>query len=297
MNINNKNEYYMVLDALSETYIAVALFNLKSNALKGIKLNTIIQKYAECCEGAGEQVKNVMIHTVCPEHINNVKDFVDLSTLNERMIDRTSISHIFEGKYHGWCKAKFIVLERNEAGDLQQVIFTVECIDEEKRRADSLLYLSQTDLMTGIKNRGYGEELIRKALDEGVEGVFGLFDIDRFKHVNDLYGHRIGDIVVKEIAKSMQRTFGENDIFLRLGGDEFAFYLPGVTDRHGAENVADKLFDNIDKIHVEPMKERIAISLGMSFYEPGITFDTIYRRADNGVYCSKRNKECSMTFC
>ncbi|MCR5255278.1 MAG: GGDEF domain-containing protein [Acetatifactor sp.] len=297
MNINNKNDYYKVLDALSETYIAVALFNLKSNVLKGIKLNTIINKYAECCEGADEKVKNVMNNTVCPEHICDVQDFVDLSTLNERMIDRTSISHIFEGKYHGWCKAKFIVLERDEAGELQQVIFTVECVDEEKRRVDSLLYLSQTDLMTGIKNRGYGEELIRKALEDDVAGVFGLFDIDRFKHVNDIYGHRVGDIVVKEIAKAMQRTFGKDDIFLRLGGDEFAFYLPGVVDRHAAEDVADRLFDNIDNIHVEPMKEGIAISLGMSFYEPGITFDTIYRKADNGVYCSKRNKECSVTIC
>lgn len=83
---------------------------------------------------------------------------------------------------------------------------------------------------------------------------------------------------------------------MRLGGDEFAAYFADIDSEKSASEIINRFFEEISEIHIEPMTEGISISLGAILYKGGLTFDSIYKLADRGVYDSKINKGNSYTF-
>ena len=135
--------------------------------------------------------------------------------------------------------------------NLRYVLYAVECIDEEKKKENHLLYLAQTDLMTGIFNRGHGEKMISGLLSEQKAGLFCLFDVDKFKNVNDKYGHMVGDKVLVAIAEALQKVKRNQDIIMRLGGDEFAAYFVDIISEEDASQIINCFFHEISKIHVD----------------------------------------------
>ena len=110
-------------------------------------------------------------------------------------------------------------------GSLLHVLYCVECIDDQKKREDKLLYLAQTDTMTGISNRRSGEKMIERVLNNKVSGMMCLVDCDKFKSINDTYGHMAGDEVIVAIAHTLQKSCRDKDVVMRLGGDEFALFI------------------------------------------------------------------------
>lgn len=143
--------------------------------------------------------------------------------------------HEFIGKVSGWCRERFIPVDYDADGRLWHVLYCVENIDEEKRRENRLMYLAQTDLMTGIRNRGSGENKITEYLVRKQCGLLCLLDCDKFKSINDTYGHVVGDKVIIAIADTLRKSCRDDDVVLRLGGDEFAVFIPGMLDKERAE--------------------------------------------------------------
>lgn len=224
-------------------------------------------------------------------YLSSVLEFVDLSTLDRRLMETNTIVHEFIGTVSGWCRERFIKVDSDEKGRLWHVLYCVEVIDEQKRREKKLLYLSETDSMTGINNRGSGERKITEFLEKKKGGLFCLLDCDKFKKINDTYGHAVGDTVLIKLSAVLQRACRENDIVMRLGGDEFAMYLPGMPDKAQAESFFKRLFTQIDKISIPEMQgEKINVSLGASLCsdKDRATFDTLYREADAAMYESKK---------
>ena len=153
--------------------------------------------------------------------------------------------------------------------------------------------------MTGIRNRGSGENLVRKAMAEGMCGMFCLMDTDKFKHINDTYGHATGDKVLIALAQSLTKTFRETDIVFRLGGDEFAAFSKGVITEEIGKKIMGRLFNNIAAIEIpELLGQNIAVSIGAAFYPANQedTFESLYERADNGTYQSKKVTGNRVTF-
>ena len=169
----------------------------------------------------------------------------------------------------------------------------------QKQEKHHLLRLSQTDAMTGIYNRGGGEKAIRSALEIGAQGLFLLLDADKFKSINDNYGHDVGDLVIISIAKALSHTFRDDDIVMRLGGDEFAVYALGVLDEEAAMRVIDRFFGAVDAIDIPSLGDRkICVSLGAAFWretEP-VDFDELYKKADQKLYDSKQTEGNTVTF-
>ncbi|MGN0622027.1 MAG: GGDEF domain-containing protein [Porcipelethomonas sp.] len=294
--INDMTRDKFTLDALSEIFISLHIFDLQDDRLFPIKSNRYIEMWSADFESSKDKLYNVMSNITSEEHLELIMKFTDLATLEDRMKGHKILSVVFNGKINGWCKARFIRVNGNENDKLRYVLFAVECIDEEKKKENHLMYLSQIDLMTGIYNRGYGERMISELLERKNKGVFCLFDVDKFKHVNDKYGHLLGDKVLIEIAKSLQKVKRKNDIVMRLGGDEFAAYFVDVDSESGAAEIINRFFNEISGINIAPMTEGISISLGAVLYKGGLTFDSIYKLADSGVYESKINKGNSYTF-
>lgn len=286
------NEY--TLAGLSEVYISLHILDLAEDTLFPIKTNKFIEMWSEGFDSITEKMRNVMSKITSEEHQELILEFTDLTTLEERMKGKKVISAVFHGNVNGWCRARFIRVTDDDK--LRYVLYAVECIDEEKKKENHLLYLSRTDLMTGIYNRGYGERMISELLDVHRQGLFCLFDVDKFKNINDKYGHSIGDSVLIEISKALQRVKRSNDVVMRLGGDEFAAYFLDIDSESAASEIIAAFFDEISRLHIEPITEKVSVSLGAVLYKDGFSFDSIYKLADSGVYDSKTNKGNSYTF-
>lgn len=288
--------------ALAEIYLSMHLVDLKSGLFYTVKSTKPIEQSRKNTDGNdfAKQMYNVMKHISTDNYFLSVMEFTDLATLGERLKNKNTLVHEFISRISGWCRERFIKIDEDEDGNPWHVLYCVEVIDEEKRRESRLLYLSETDSMTGINNRGSGERKVTELLKKKRGGLFCLLDCDKFKKINDTYGHAAGDEVLIQLAEALQRACRENDIVMRLGGDEFAMYLPGMPNEEMAEGFFKRLFAQIDKISIPEMHgEKISVSLGAALCSDhdGATFDTLYHEADKAMYKSKKREgHCAMMY-
>lgn len=288
---SRKEAMFSAYSALAEIYLSMHLVDIKTGEFYEIKSTDFIR---DNMDRSGDysfahQVKTVMNILPVDEYKKSVLEFVDVTTLEKRMKGKNTIAHEFLGSYSGWCRERFIKVD-DDNDDLWHVIFAVEVIDEEKRKENRLLYLSETDLMTGIRNRGSGEKQITSMLKKCTKGLMCLLDCDKFKAINDTYGHAVGDSVIVAVAKSLQEVCRDGDIVMRLGGDEFAMYIPQISDKIQAENFSRRVFNKLKDIRIPEMgDEKIYVSMGEVLYDGccSIDFDELYKKADNAMYKSK----------
>ncbi len=279
--------------ALAEIYLLMSLIDLKTGRFKIIKSNKFID---ECCDknekdNYNKQIGNVIKRLCLRKYHEEIATFTDVSTLEERLENCNTVAHVFKGKISGWCRERFIKVDNDEEGKLWHVLYCIEDIDKEKTREDRLLYLSEIDSMTGVCNRGSGERKISRLLEAGVGGMLLLIDCDKFKSINDTYGHIVGDAVIIAIAETLQKVCGPRDIVMRLGGDEFAMFIPKLVGKEEAEAFFKQLFTEISQIYIAEMGDRkIYVSLGAAICEEnqGATFDELYRKMDSAMYESKK---------
>ncbi len=155
-----------------------------------------------------------------------------------------------------------------------------------------LKVLSEVDSLTQISNRYYGEKIINELLARKVPGTFAILDIDKFKNINDTYGHTSGDEAICKVAKVLKDNSNKDDIIMRLGGDEFALYSTTILDEKEMIEIINKFFDGFNNIQLSNVKDyRIEVSIGMVKFD-GTNFkdfNEIYRKADNNLYLAKKH--------
>ena len=289
------------LQAVSSIYTTIHKVDLLDNSFRQIRCNDYMVSEAIGNRRADNArvITEVMRKVTEQRSLDEVLEFVDLSTLDERMRFKDTISVEFLNYEHIWFRGRFIAVNRFNDGKLKTILWAVEQIDDEKRYMDKLQYLAETDQLTGINNRGSGEHKIRELIRNGKGGTFVLFDADKFKSINDNYGHDAGDKVLIAIAECMHHSFRDRDIIMRLGGDEFAVYIPFVYTRQDSEPIINRFIDAIKKINLSEIEGKpISISLGVAFYHPceEFTFEELYRRADECTYESKKVAGCYATY-
>ncbi len=173
------------------------------------------------------------------------------------------------------------------------MVTCVSDITSGKLLEDKLRTLSETDALTNIANRRCGESQIRLLMQEGIPGLFCLFDVNGFKQINDTYGHQTGDDTLVAVAKAVRASFRSEDIFMRLGGDEFAIYMKNVTTPELAKIRIARLFENIARIELENIpRGSVTISLGavVATAHNGVIdeeYESVYKRADAQMYKCK----------
>ncbi len=153
---------------------------------------------------------------------------------------------------------------------------------------------SQTDALTGIANRGAlnatGPETFKRATLLGIPLSLLYFDIDRFKGVNDTFGHAAGDYVLQEVAKVVRdKLIRGNDFFARAGGEEFCLLLLGTAPVL-AEEIAERIRATIENhsFKFENKAIPITISIGISYkMDDDKNWEEIFERADQALYNSK----------
>ncbi len=172
---------------------------------------------------------------------------------------------------------------------------------ETRRLYADLHHRSEFDQLTDIHNRFSLERYLAVLIEESrdVAGVFGLIyiDLDQFKQVNDVYGHRVGDLYLQEVAERMKRQLRSADMLARLGGDEFAAVLPLVGNRAQADEIAHRLERSFDApVKVSGYTLRGSASLGVALYpEDGTTKDSLLSAADAAMYVTKHTRKLDQT--
>jgi diguanylate cyclase (GGDEF)-like protein len=164
---------------------------------------------------------------------------------------------------------------------------------ETRRLYSDLLHRSEFDLLTDIHNRFSLDKYLDARIEEARQkaAIFGLIyvDLDLFKQVNDLYGHQIGDLYLREVSLRMKRQLRTGDMLARLGGDEFAALVPTVRNRAEVEEIALRLehcFD--DPFLVDGSILQGSASVGIAIYpENGVTKDSLLNAADAAMYVAK----------
>jgi diguanylate cyclase (GGDEF)-like protein len=155
--------------------------------------------------------------------------------------------------------------------------------------------LATMDPLTEISNRRHFFDLASKEFNRAHryhrDLSFVMFDIDKFKSVNDQYGHLIGDQVLKELVQTCKESLRDTDIFARYGGEEFIILLP-ETDTDKASQTAERLREKVEGLSVIAGADTVSttISLGVSSLtdEGDITLDKLLERADKAMYEAKR---------
>ncbi len=182
--------------------------------------------------------------------------------------------------------------------DAEQLIETtsrlIALAIDSKRYEDRIQYLAHFDSLTSLPNRMQLQEqahyLLPRADRAGTSVALLFIDIDRFQHVNDSFGHGVGDSLLMQLADRLQHAVRDDDTLARFGGDEFVVMLPD-TDAHGATVVSQKLLDMVRQpTRIEQFDMSVTASIGIALY-PGDahSFDELLKQADSAMHRAKRD--------
>ncbi|OKY26258.1 hypothetical protein BI291_12900 [Thalassotalea sp. PP2-459] len=166
------------------------------------------------------------------------------------------------------------------------------------KHQQELIALTVTDPLTNIKNRrAFNDDLatLTTTIKHSEEHVLLIFDIDNFKHINDIYGHDIGDNVLISITEIAQSILPENTELYRIGGEEFIIIFHGIT-QNSAEKFAHLLRHKIASAEMLE-NQQVTISIGVAGYqESGYCPSKWFKRADKALYRAKENGRNCVSF-
>ncbi|HEY9137640.1 MAG TPA: EAL domain-containing protein [Terriglobus sp.] len=167
-------------------------------------------------------------------------------------------------------------------------------ITEQERNNRELVYRAQHDPLTGLANRMLLEDREQQALArsarDGNKVAIITIDVDRFKKINDTYGHAVGDECLKEIANRLQSRVRDADTLARTGGEEFTVMVGGLPSIRGAQGAANALLSAFNQpLHLSNNEISVSVSIGIALYpDDGLDMETIRKRSDNALYKAKR---------
>ena len=172
------------------------------------------------------------------------------------------------------------------------------------RREKEELKLQQAahyDSLTGLANRTTLFVQLKHAIERcnrhATELAVLFIDLDSFKQINDLYGHEVGDRVLRHVAQVMSETVRKNDFLARLGGDEFVLVVEDFEDTTELARVADKLLNAVHSFKERQYAVDISASIGISLYPADETTpEMLLQKADKAMYQAKTKGRGQVVF-
>jgi diguanylate cyclase (GGDEF)-like protein len=185
----------------------------------------------------------------------------------------------------------YLIKGNNDPAALSRAI---RCAMARKRFEGLLAQQAYFDSLTGLANRGLFHDRLRQALaratraDKRIAVVF--IDLDNFKAVNDNFGHKVGDEVLRSIAEALRAAVRQTDTVARLGGDEFTVLVEPLNDSTDAETVAQKILSAVHASIKPPVAQvRLTASIGVVLFpDHAGSADALVESADRAMFSAKK---------
>ena len=192
-----------------------------------------------------------------------------------------------------WVRARAFPV-RDASGGRYRIAGTLEDVTERRRAEDKLQHEAQYDSLTELPNRMVCRDRLGQALVQARRKAWGaavlFIDLDRFKTVNDMLGHAIGDAVLRQTGQRLSRCVRAGDTVARIGGDEFAVVLAEIARADDAGAVAQKVIDAMaPPMQLEGHEVFVSVSVGIAaFPADGADGETLMKNADAAMFKAKQ---------
>ncbi len=189
-----------------------------------------------------------------------------------------------------------------EDGSITHWIAILRDVSDRKAHLDALQHQALHDALTGLPNRVLLRDHIQQAIArmrrDGHPFVLLFLDLDRFKDINDSFGHYVGDVLLSKVGARLRAQLRTTDTIARLGGDEFAMVLNGVDDAHEAERQGRQVLAALEQpFMIEGHKLVISGSIGIVHCpRHGHDPTSLMRRADVAMYAAKSSRAGVLTY-
>ena len=220
---------------------------------------------------------------------------LDKESLKQLLAGQTSSYQVEKRYRHAWGHYVWVLVTasivRDENGGPLYLVTQVQDISERRELARRLEYFVNHDFLTGLFNRRHFEQELARETERvaryGDPGAVMVIDIDNFKDVNDTFGHKAGDDVLKGVGALLRQRLRQTDIVARVGGDEFAVLLPQTAPDH-AQVVADEMVKALGRqvAMLADRSIRVTASVGVALFD-GLTDIEVLAYADLAMYEAK----------
>jgi diguanylate cyclase (GGDEF)-like protein len=246
------------------------------------------------------------MHMFCSYHGPQRRQAIQLAQeILQQPLGKESTAAQAEGLHvHKWafnstdCYGLLVMLRKGEPLSEEELQFIDESLiilaDPLKRALEyeEIFAQARRDSLTGLPNRFVFEErigtIVEQANRHGHPLTLAALDLDHFKAVNDTMGHLMGDQVLQQVADIFKKQIRITDLLVRMGGDEFLLVLPD-TSMQDARFLAERLCIAVEQLGIVTNAGKLAVSIGLSEWQPGMDLNAWLERADDILYQAKAN--------
>ncbi|UED74052.1 bifunctional diguanylate cyclase/phosphodiesterase [Brevibacillus sp. DP1.3A] len=247
--------------------------------------------------------KRVWEHTVPDEEIHNLFEWI---VEDDRDIFAYAIQHAFSTRKEYMVECR-INTQRNdviwteskinpitdEEGNVTKLLLVTRDVTDRKQSEETIHHLAYHDALTDLPNRRMYVQQLSKEMMQAKRFQSNLavlfLDMDRFKDVNDSFGHDVGDMLLIEASKRLQACLKQGDVVARLGGDEFTILQNHLQDRSEATALAEQIMNQLQRpFELEGHAFNVSCSIGIAMYpQDGDNPEDLLKRADTALYTVK----------
>ena len=240
---------------------------------------------------------NTVIHEqdreVWMEHVHQINQFCETETLDVRIVTQAGDIK--------WMRHICATVTDKDGTHIGVRSSNID-ITEQKKHEEQIFNIAYYDPLTNLPNRRLLEEkldsMITSSKDSGDVFSVMFLDLDRFKNINDSFGHKLGDKVLIEVTKLVKNTCKDNCFISRFGGDEFILICSDIDGVEQATEFATEIITNIEQpMYIDNLTIYISASIGVAFYpEDGSDISILIRNADTAMYKSKKDVTNNVLF-
>jgi diguanylate cyclase (GGDEF)-like protein len=255
---------------------AAGVLAMRDQEIRGI-LHSLSEAAATLAAQAAEGDGGLAVVTSKLEELRNIDSLTELRQRLEQDVAELKVAAT--------------KLRSSHEGCLQQLKLELKIFQErwEESRTEAA-----TDELTGLSNRRAGESAMRAIIQSGERLCILLLDLDKFKPVNDCFGHQVGDSVLRNFGKRLRAGVRTTDIVCRWGGDEFVVVLPDCTLKQAVERAGHLSESFGTPMEVDAGGRTISLEvkacIGVAEHKKGETLEVLLQRADERMYHLKGNQ-------
>lgn len=302
--IERQNDRHKLYESLADTFQLICQYDLETDQYEVIRAIPELRDCADNFTCADDFVNWAAVNLIAPESRDKFMEFLDDKTMPERLMLQPYLTVHVKSDQLGWLFFRIAPSEfDSKTGILKKIVFTLSSAEIEQQEIATLSHAATYDDLTGVLNRRKGEEMIRGMIDKGEAQIFAILDCDRFKHINDVLSHLVGDQVLREQSRVMREVFKDFTV-MRLGGDEFVIYVNGelanklIYSVQGVRSVFEEFKDRLAAIDIKELEYITpTMSCGVVYCNNIVhpTFEQLYEAADEMLRFSKRSRNGAIT--